>query len=88
MSYDQRHLKTKILCSRTCLSSGSWDKIALRCQPRCGRITQQATAYVVNGRKAKHVGEVPWAAAVYKRGILICGGSIISERSISGDTIV
>lgn len=42
----------------TCLSTGSWDKIALRCVPKCGRITQAATAYIVGGKKAKNVAEV------------------------------
>jgi hypothetical protein len=70
------HLSKKL----TCQSSGSWDKLALRCIPRCGRVTQVATAYVVNGKKAKNIGEVPWTAAIYKRDVLICGGSIISER--------
>lgn len=42
----------------TCLSTGSWDKIALRCTPKCGRVTQAATAYVVGGKKAKNVAEV------------------------------
>lgn len=70
------HLSKKL----TCQSSGSWDKVALRCVPKCGRVTQLSTAYVVNGRKAKNIAEVPWAAAIYKRDTLICGGSIISEK--------
>lgn len=73
---DSSHFSKKL----TCLSSGGWDKIALRCEPRCGRITQLATAYVINGKKAKNIAEVPWTAAIYKRETLICGGSIISER--------
>lgn len=76
MPKDLSHLSKKL----TCQSTGSWDKLALRCIPRCGRITQLSTAYVVNGRKAKNIGEVPWTAAIYKRDVLICGGSIISER--------
>lgn len=36
MPTDASHLSKKL----TCLSSGSWDKLALRCEPRCGRITQ------------------------------------------------
>ncbi|CRL04521.1 CLUMA_CG017596, isoform A [Clunio marinus] len=75
---DGTHLSKKL----TCLSSGSWDKLALRCEPRCGRITQFSTAYVVNGKKAQNIAEVPWTAAIYKRNILICGGSIVSERLI------
>lgn len=78
MPKELSHLSKKL----TCQSSGSWDKLALRCLPRCGRITQLSTAYVVNGRKAKNIGEVPWTAAIYKRDVLICGGSIISERLI------
>lgn len=77
MPKEASHLSRKL----TCQTTGSWDKLALRCEPRCGRITQLSTAYVVNGRKAKNIGEVPWTAAIYKRDILICGGSIISERS-------
>jgi hypothetical protein len=49
-----KHLSQKL----TCLSTGSWDKIALRCTPKCGRVTQAATAYVVGGKKAKNVAEV------------------------------
>lgn len=33
---DSSHLSKKL----TCLPSGDWDKVALRCEPRCGRITQ------------------------------------------------
>ena len=78
MPKDAKHLSKKL----TCLSSGSWDKLALRCVPRCGRVTQTATAYVVGGKRAKNVAEVPWAAAIYKRDILICGGTILSEKLI------
>lgn len=42
----------------TCLSTGSWDNIALRCTPKCGRVTQAATAYVIGGKKVKNVAEV------------------------------
>ncbi|XP_070504718.1 modular serine protease-like [Chironomus tepperi] len=73
-----KHLSQKL----TCLSTGSWDKIALRCSPKCGRVTQAATAYVIGGKKAKNVAEVPWVAAIYKRDYLICGGTIISERLV------
>lgn len=76
MPKESSHLSKKL----TCLQTGSWDKLALRCEPRCGRITQVAKAYVVGGVKAKNIGEVPWTAAIYKRDVLICGGSIISER--------
>lgn len=65
------------------MTTGSWDKLALRCEPRCGRITQLSKAYVVNGVRAKNIGEVPWTAAIYKRDILICGGSIISEKCMN-----
>lgn len=78
MPKDSSHLSKKL----TCQSTGNWDKLALRCLPRCGRVTQQSTAYVVNGRKAKNIAEVPWTAAIYKRDVLICGGTIISERSL------
>lgn len=78
MPSDTSHLSKKL----TCQSSGSWDKLALRCIPRCGRITQVATAYVVHGKKAKNIAEVPWSVAIYKRDILICGGSIISEKLV------
>lgn len=78
--YDMPKVSSHLSKTLTCLPTGSWDKLALRCEPRCGRITQVATAYVVNGRKAKNIGEVPWTAAIYKRDVLICGGSIISER--------
>lgn len=57
--------------------------MALRCKPRCGRVTQSATAYVVGGKKAKNVAEIPWAAAIYKRDMLICSGTIISEKLIT-----
>lgn len=66
----------------TCLSTGVWDKVAIRCKPRCGRVTQSATAYVVGGKKAKNIAEVPWTAAIYKRDVLICGGTIISEKLV------
>lgn len=72
------HLSQKL----TCLSSGGWDKVALRCKPRCGRVTQSATAYVVGGKKAKNVAEIPWTAAIYKRDMLICSGTILSEKLI------
>lgn len=78
MPKESSHLSKKL----TCQNSGSWDKLALRCVPRCGRVTQLSTAYVVNGKKAKNIGEVPWTAAIYKRSVLICSGSIISERLI------
>jgi Trypsin len=66
----------------TCQSTGTWDKVAIRCTPRCGRVTQAATAYVINGKKAKNVAEVPWVAAVYKRDYVICSGTILSEKLI------
>lgn len=72
------HLSQKL----TCLSTGGWDKVALRCSPRCGRVTQSATAYVVGGKKAKNVAEIPWTAAIYKRDTLICSGTIISEKLV------
>lgn len=72
--YDQQIL--------TCLSSGSWDQVTVRCVPLCGRVTQVSTPYVVGGRRAKNVAEVPWSAAIYKRNNLICGGTIISERLV------
>lgn len=78
MPSQSSHLSQKL----TCLSTGDWDKVAIRCTPRCGRVTQSATAYVVGGKKAKNIAEVPWAAAIYKRDVLICGGTIISEKLI------
>lgn len=78
MPSESSHLSQKL----TCLSTGVWDKVALRCKPRCGRVTQSATAYIVGGKKAKNIAEVPWAAAIYKRDVLICGATIISEKLV------
>jgi hypothetical protein len=74
--------KTYLSQKLTCLSNGNWDGIALRCTPKCGRVTSFAQAYVINGRKATNVSEVPWVAAVYKRKTLICGATIITEKLV------
>jgi secreted trypsin-like serine protease len=78
MPSETSHFSQKL----TCQSTGGWDKVALRCSPRCGRVTQAATAYVVNGKKAKNIAEVPWSAAIYRRDILICSGTILSEKLV------
>jgi hypothetical protein len=65
----------------TCTESGDWDYPPFRCTPRCGAPTAKAKPYVVSGRDAD-IAEVPWHVAIYRSNVLICGGTIITEKIV------
>ena len=64
-----------------CLAGGKWSQPIFACVPNCGRVTKKAAALIVRGSDTD-VLEFPWNVAVYRGDLLICGGSIISERVI------
>ncbi|CAO1407606.1 unnamed protein product [Diamesa tonsa] len=66
----------------TCLEGGDWDYSPFRCVALCGQVTPQAKQYVVGGKTAISIAEVPWHTAIYRESTLICGGTILSERIV------
>lgn len=70
-------LKTKI----ECMPSGKWSSPIYECVPSCGKVTKKAAALIIHGKDTE-VSEFPWNVAIYFTNVLICGGSIISERVV------
>jgi hypothetical protein len=64
-----------------CLPSGRWSHPIYECVADCGRVTKKAAALVIHGYDT-NASEFPWNVAIYRNDILICGGTIISERVI------
>lgn len=64
-----------------CLLSGRWSHPIYECVADCGRVTKKAAALVVHGENTE-ASEFPWNVAIYRANVLICGGTIISERVI------
>lgn len=73
--------RTDLQPTLSCLDSGDWDYAPFRCSPVCGAPTPKAKPYVVNG-KDTDIAEVPWAVAIYRTDVLICGGTILTEKLV------
>lgn len=73
--------RTDLHSTLHCTESGDWDYPPFRCSPLCGKPTAKAVPYVVNGRDTD-IAEVPWHVAIYRSEVLICGGSILTEKLI------
>ncbi|KAG5675846.1 hypothetical protein PVAND_005716 [Polypedilum vanderplanki] len=70
-------IQTKIECKR----NGKWSAPIFECVPKCGRVTKKAKALVIHGSDTE-ILEFPWNIAIYHSNILICSGSILSERIV------
>lgn len=64
-----------------CMPSGRWSHPIFECVPSCGRVIKKATALIIRGAET-NAAEFPWNVAIYRDNLLICGGTIISERVI------
>ncbi|XP_065207242.1 uncharacterized protein LOC135836375 [Planococcus citri] len=66
----------------TCDDQGKWDNNLVPCVPECGKPYRGAQLTVYGGNQ-EPVGGSPWHVAIFnKKKILICGGSIISEKLV------
>lgn len=70
---------TGIKTTIECLPNGKWSAPIFECVSMCGRVTKKAKALVIHGNQAE-VSEFPWNVAIYLLNVLVCGGSIITER--------
>lgn len=64
-----------------CLPSGRWTHGIYDCVADCGRVTKKSKALIVHGNDTE-ASDFPWNVAIYRNNILICGGTIISDRVI------
>ena len=64
-----------------CLKNGQWDHQVLQCQANCGRVATHSTPMTIGG-KTSNVTSIPWHVGIYLNEVLICGGTIISERVV------
>ncbi|XP_063918856.1 uncharacterized protein LOC135134166 [Zophobas morio] len=64
-------------------NDGTWDQPLPQCEPVCGQKTIEATPLIVGGNNVTK-GDYPWHVALYTKNnkVLICGGSLISQRIV------
>jgi secreted trypsin-like serine protease len=70
-------IRTRIECKQ----NGKWSAPIFECVPACGRVTKKAKALVIHGSET-NLSEFPWNVAIYQSNVLVCGGSILSERVV------
>lgn len=72
---------------KTVCQNGTWNRPFLICIPDCGKRIAKGETYIFDGINAPE-GEFPWHVGIYKEEVvnttpkLICGGSIVTTKSI------
>ena len=61
-----------------CMDDGTWERAAVVCLPKCGIFKKQ---FVVAGAN-KTNSVMPWHVLIYRQGLYVCGGTIITDRLV------